>query len=135
MDIPGIFDKTLSTLQKNLDVRSRKHELIVGNVANKDTPHFKPFDFMVEEAMANLMTETENVSMKTTDPGHLSSSAGSSNTVMNDRTLNIKQKDEEVDIDKIMSDLSQNTIIYNASAQILSKKLSLLKDAISGGSR
>ena len=135
MDNLGIFDATLSALEKNLDVRSKKHNLIVSNVANMDTPHFKPFDFVVEEAMAKLLPNKADVRLKTTNSGHLSLSSRGSDSQLTDRTLNIKQQDEEVNIDKVMSDLSQNTIVYNASVQILSKKLNLIKDAISGGSR
>ena len=135
MDNIGIFDATLSALEKNLDVRSKKHNLIVSNVANMDTPHFKPFDFVVEEAMANILSDKGHVALTTTNSGHLSQSSGGSNTVLNERDLNITQKNEEVNIDKVMSDLSKNSIVYNASVQILSKKLNLLRDAISGGSR
>jgi flagellar basal-body rod protein FlgB len=134
MDTSGIFDATLSKLEKNLDVRTRKHNLIVSNVANMDTPNYRPFDFIVEEAMGRILANKDGMAMTKTNSGHLASSGEQPGSQVNDRQLHITRKESEVDIDKTMSDLSQNSILYNASAQILSKKYSLLKEAIRGGS-
>ncbi|MBW1941137.1 MAG: flagellar basal body rod protein FlgB, partial [Deltaproteobacteria bacterium] len=49
MESQGIFNKTFSILEKNLDLRSIKHNLIVSNIANMDTPNYKGFDLIVEE--------------------------------------------------------------------------------------
>ena len=51
MATQGIFSETISMLSKALDLRSRKHSVIVSNIANIDTPHYKAFDLAVEEEL------------------------------------------------------------------------------------
>ena len=51
MDVNNLFSNTIQRLEKNLNIRSRKHDLIVSNIANKDTPGYKAFDLIVEEAI------------------------------------------------------------------------------------
>jgi flagellar basal-body rod protein FlgB len=47
----NLFGGSVSTLSRSLDLRARNHELILNNVANADTPNFKPFSINVEEAL------------------------------------------------------------------------------------
>ena len=129
METNGIFGSAFSALEKNLDVRSKKHSLIVSNLANMDTPNYRPFDFEVESAMARMLSKDESLKMATTDNKHL----GNNESSLSKASLNITRSNEAVDVDKSMANLAQNSIVYNASAQILSKKYSMLRKAITGG--
>ncbi len=42
MSIDALFDKRLTCLPKNLDLRARRHEYIAGNIANMETPSYTP---------------------------------------------------------------------------------------------
>jgi flagellar basal-body rod protein FlgB len=132
METGKLFDTTFKTLENNLDLRAKKHNLVTSNLANIDTPNFKAFDFHVEDAMNNLTKKQGFVELKQTDQRHLKTNA---NMAENLKLNGIMKEETDIDIDKIMMNLSQNSILYNATAQILSKKYNMLKESINGGSR
>jgi flagellar basal-body rod protein FlgB len=49
--------------------------------------------------------------------------------------FSIRGDGNTVDIDRTMGKLAQNTLLYNAAAQLLSSKFKGLKNAIKGGSQ
>ena len=73
-----MFSGTIWTLEKALDLRSTKHNLLVSNVANKDTPNYKAFDLNVEEEMQKLKGSANKVNLNKTDPDHLTGSGSGS---------------------------------------------------------
>ena len=72
MTTQGIFSETISMLSKALDLRSRKHSVIVSNIANIDTPNYKAFDLMVEAEMNKSQGTRKKLSIDKTHSGHLS---------------------------------------------------------------
>jgi flagellar basal-body rod protein FlgB len=67
----NLFSGTVSTLSKTLDLRARNHELILNNVANADTPNFKPFSINVEEALSKDLPTAAETQLTQTDEQHL----------------------------------------------------------------
>lgn len=136
MDVNNLFSNTIQRLEKNLNLRSRKHDLIVSNIANKDTPGYKAFDLIVEEAI-NRPNSKQKFNLTQTHPLHRTSSAKSQNyehlVQVEKGPYSSGKKDNTVDLDKEMGKLSENSLLYNVTAHILSKKISTLKTAITGG--
>jgi len=137
MDTTGIFGGTIPILEKTLDLRSRRHEVLTANIVNADTPNFKAFDLMVEEAMKKAGPAGPGVSLEKTSPGHLEGRGRIESAGPAARPL--PQEDPEkadgntVDLDREMMSLSANHLLYNAEAMILGKKFNGLKTAIKGG--
>ena len=75
MDI--LFNKTIDQLSGMLDYRSKRHKIIVSNVANIDTEDFKPSDI----SFKNEFGKTHSIQMTTTDPGHIGRKGSKSNPV------------------------------------------------------
>ena len=73
MDNSVLFDNTLRLAEKSLDLRSRRHDLIVSDLANADTPGYKAFDLMVEESLREQYSDTSNLHLQTTQSGHIPS--------------------------------------------------------------
>ena len=139
MDSQGIFSNTISTLEKVLDARSLKHNLIVSNIANVDTPNYKAFDLIIDEEMGKTRGINNATSLKTTHSGHLHGTRSNNATLKSRITatppLSIRGDGNSVDMDKAMADMAENNLMYNALAQILSKKFTGLKNAIQEGRR
>ena len=121
-----------------MDLRSEKHDLIVSNIANKDTPGYKAFDIMVEEAIQQKDTG-QQFELTRTHPSHRH---GRKRGFDNRHIYQIEKgpfsdgkKGNTVDLDKEMGKLSENSLLYNVTAHILSKKISVLKTAISEGKK
>ena len=136
----NLFSGTISTLSRSLDLRARKHEMILDNVANADTPNFKPFALNVEEALQNDDHAVPSARMQQTDEQHLPGQQPS------DALSIIAQQAAEdallfrgdrngVDIDVEMTTLAKNSLLYKASAQLVASKFKGLKHVITGGSK
>ena len=137
MKTQGIFSGTISILAKALDLRSRKHDVIVSNIANMDTPNYKAFDLIVEEEMNRAVGAERKLKLKKTRPDHLSAqkslSDGLQIKIADPPRFSLRGDGNTVDIDRSMANLAENSLMYNAAARIIYKKFQGLKSAIQGG--
>ena len=138
MDDNRIFDETIQTAARALDLRSRRHELILSNLANADTPGYKAFDLMVEEAMAKQAAPQHSVQLQRTNPGHLPEGPNNLNAVRPQMVqlsgqATLRGDGNTVDMDREMTHLASNQLLYKASAQIIAKKFQALRNVIHGG--
>lgn len=136
----NLFGGTVSTLSKTLDLRARNHELILNNVANADTPNFKPFSMNVKEALSKDLPTAAKTQLTQTDEQHLAGEpmprepSGAAEMPADDPLL-FRGDRNGVDIDREMTALAKNSLLYKASAQLIASKFSGLKHAITGGSK
>lgn len=140
MDDKLLFDNTIQTVGKALGLRSRRHELIISNLANADTPGYKSFDLLVEKAMASQSKNEKPVTMARTHSGHIPSHNESAvnlkpHITRELTTNNLRGDGNTVDMDREMSNLASNQLLYKVSAQIISKKFQGLKNIIQGGNK
>ena len=137
MESGTLFKGAFPILEKALDLRSMRHHLIVSNIANKDTPNYKAFDLMVEEELAKSTNTGETTQLKRTDDAHLSKrhSSGMSGRIgrATGQEFSLRGDGNSVDIDTEMANLSENNLLYDALAQVISRKFRGLEDAIKGG--
>jgi flagellar basal-body rod protein FlgB len=136
----NLFGGTISTLSRALDLRARNHELILNNVANADTPNYKPFAMNVEEALQENGQVRSWSPLNQTDVQHLPGDRlpddpSSMVTQGPDDPLQFRGDHNSVDIDVEMTALAKNSLLYKASAQLVASKFSGLKNAISGGNK
>jgi len=135
----NLFKGTISTLSRSLDLRARKHETILNNVANADTPNYKPFKVNVEEALQSSPPAQSSTLQRTDDqhlPGQQPSEESSANVeVGSDNPLLFRGDQNGVDIDAEMTALAKNSLLYKASTQIVKSKFGGLKKAITGGNQ
>jgi flagellar basal body rod protein FlgB len=71
MDTHALFTGSIDVLQKSLDVRARKHEVVTSNITNADTPNFKAFELMVEEEIQKQAGLGQHLEMVRTDGSHM----------------------------------------------------------------
>lgn len=130
-------DNIFSMLEQVMDLRSKKHNIIVSNISNRDTPGYKSFGLVMEEEVKKRIGQHDNVVLKKTDPAHLprkSNGTGSFSYKIDEKTgTDLRCDGNTVDIDREMARLSKNSLMYNVSAQILSKKFQSIENAIKGG--
>lgn len=134
----GLFDGTLSLLQRTLNLRSAQHQALSSNIANADTPHYRSFEVAVEEELRKLRPPDRRMEMARTQNAHLPVPASASADRVSLRpaavpAFSLRADGNTVDIDRAMGDLSENTLKYKTSAQLLSAKLKSLKNVIQGG--
>lgn len=132
----NLFDKTTGALGTALNMRLLKHNITSSNIANAETPgyHAKKIDF--EEALSRALDIDGLRSMSTSSPEHFSV-GGKSARVRPDIYENpdgaINNDGNTVDLEREMSNLAENTIMYKAALQLINKKLAALRYAASEG--
>ena len=139
MTTGGIFNRTISVLEKNLDLRSMNHRVLAANIANLDTPNYKAVELAVSEEMNRASGTNRKISLTRTHVNHLPVQSHSRARIplkaAKAPEFSLRGDGNTVDIDRTMGQLAQNTLLYNASTQLISRKFKGLKNAISGGSQ
>jgi len=137
MESQGIFNQTVSILEKAMDLRSKKHNVIASNIANMDTPDYKAFDLVIEKELQKVTGKENSISLNKTDVAHMQSrrskADGVSVKIDDTQGLSLRGDGNTVDIDKQMGNMAENTLMYKAAAQMIHSKFQGLKSVIQGG--
>ena len=137
MESQRIFSQTVSILEKALDLRSKKHNVIASNIANMDTPDYKAFDLVIEKELQKVTGKGNSISLNKTNVAHMQSRGskadGVSVVIDDTQGLSLRGDGNTVDIDKQMGSMAENTLMYKAAAQMIYRKFQGLKSAIQGG--
>ena len=137
MPSDGIFNDTISMLERSLDLRSLQHRVLSSNIANLDTPNYKAFELVVEEEINRERELPRNIRLVRTHSNHFPIKATPMDNVKlkaaDPPEFSLRGDGNTVNVDRTMGKLSENTILYKTAAQLISKKLTGLKNAIKGG--
>ena len=140
-----LFDTTLARLERSLDVRLARHNVLSANVANVDTPGYTPKDVDFKAAMAQasggVTGSTDATTLTVTDEQHMGPGAGPSggggqagDIPLVDTNASAPSIDgNKVDLDRTMVALAENGLQYGASARAAGKKLAILRYVTSDG--
>lgn len=132
----SLFDKTTSALQTSLNMRQLRHNLTSSNIANAETPGYKAQKLDFEEALARSVDLDGLRGMSATDASHYAV-GGKTASVRPDIYANpegaVNNDGNSVDLEKEMSALSENAILYKTALSLINKKMAALKYAASEG--
>ncbi|MBN2125242.1 MAG: flagellar basal body rod protein FlgB [Deltaproteobacteria bacterium] len=123
-----LMGRSTALLSRALDYRAAKHKVISGNLANVDTPGYKPRRLEFNEELKRELDRT-SVPVRTTHRKHFSHSSGAGQG--GDRL----EEAGKLSIEREMAEMVQNNLLYDASTRLLSKKFEALKMAIESGRR
>ena len=129
-----LFGNTLTALESVLDFQSERHTVLSTNVANVDTPGYKGNDVRFSDELKRAIDTEGTVPLRRTNEKHLpvglGQMKGSHRTVPSNDAVR-RLDGNTVDLDKEMTKLAENSLYYNVTAQIVTKKMRLLRTAIS----
>ena len=129
-----VEDKTMRALAASINFRQMRQELITSNIANAETPGYKAKRIGFEEALSRALDVDGEQSLNVEDERHFDVGSGGFNNlqpeVFEDPNGLVSEDGNTVDRDKEMSLMAKNKILYDASVQLLNKKLGLMKYAI-----
>jgi flagellar basal-body rod protein FlgB len=130
-----LMGRTIGVLSHALDYRSANHSVISGNLANIDTPGYKPKELNFDQELRRAV-EGGGISLKKTDARHFPHSTAGLYSGKGSHTLETREQDisesNQMNLDREMARMVQNNLLYEASAKLLSKKLEGLRLAIEG---
>lgn len=135
MNLLQPFDSNTQLLEKVLDLRAKKQEVISANIANAETPGYAATRFDFEKELKMAVSNNQN--LITTHTDHMSTNVKNFDDIKGhystkEDTRGIGDKNSVSVRDEMLA-LSENQLLYEASTQLLNKKLGMLKYAISGG--
>jgi flagellar basal-body rod protein FlgB len=124
----------LSALRTRMQWHQERQRVLSENVANSDTPNFKPRDLVepkFDAAGTSVGGVTGSLEMMRTSASHLSPS-GAPDTFEQDRKTGFETRPagNSVNLEDEMLKVSANQMDYAAATSLYSKSLHLLKVAI-----
>jgi len=131
-----ITDRTFAVLQKSLDLRQQKQEVIAANIANAETPGYAARKLTFEEDLRKALNAPEVAGRKTNAKHIPVGSTGISSvqgTITQVHDHNPLGDGNSVSVDDQMLDLAQNQLLFEADVQLMKKKLTLLKYVANDG--
>lgn len=135
----GITISRAHELMKNaLDYRAARQDMIAGNIANADTPFYRPKDISFEEALAQKSAEifadkSQTLALSRTNGAHLGAAESASSlkptTFFRDGHM-ARNDGNSVDLDVETTEMAKNSTIFNALTVALKKDSALFKSVI-----
>lgn len=137
MDPLRPFDSNMQLLGKVLDLRAEKAQVISANIANAETPGYSSSRFDFEEDLASAIGKHGGIRLATSHETHIPLGPANFNSVTG-KIITEKNNSgigdgNGVSVDQEMLALSENELLYETTALLLKKKMTLLKYVISGG--
>lgn len=121
-----LFDSTIDTLNKSMDLHMQRHATIADNIANAETPGFKAKRLDFEDSLARAVEAGEQ--------GLAGRDIASVQPILSEETASEIGNDlNTVDMDREMAAMTKNEVQYNAATQAINKKFALLRYAITEG--
>ena len=118
----------LDTLQASLTFHRERHTVLAGNVANLDTPGYKPLDLQ-------RTTPLQGTQLAVTAEGHLSSGPGAAGVVTQFADTDQLQGPDgnAVELERELSKIDANRARYATASELVSRRIALLRYAAGDG--
>lgn len=119
---------SLDTMQSALTFHRERHTVLAGNIANLDTPGYKPLDLQ-------RSTPTEGTSLSVTTDGHIGGANGASSVVEAFVDADQMQGPDgnAVELERELSKIDANRARYATSSELVSRRIALLRYAAGDG--
>jgi flagellar basal-body rod protein FlgB len=123
----------LSMLRTKMQWHQERQRLLSENVANAETPGFRPRDLVAPKFDDRVPSAGASVTLASTDPSHLTGAGfGGTGAFQQERLRNyqIRPTGNAVSLEDEMLKVAANNMDYQAATSLYSKSLGLLKIAL-----
>ncbi len=129
------FDPVIGALNTSLNLRLLNQNVISSNIANADTPGYKAKTVEFESALRDALGVDGQTAPTHTDSKHIvHQSTDSIQPEIYEDPNGVESLDgNTVDRAAEMEKMAENQILYDSSAEMLKRKLAMLKYAITEG--
>jgi len=112
-------DLSIEAMSKAMSLRLKRHAAIAGNIANADTPGYRPKQIAFEDSLQRAVLGRS--------VGNLEKVEGRIFTI-DDGTP--RPDGNSVNMDKQMANMTENTLLYSATAEFVARKLRMIKSVM-----
>ena len=125
-----MVDSGFQVLERLMQMTRMRHGILASNIANSDTPGYRARD-------VNFKTELKGQSLKlqTTDSAHMAAPKAGAG-VQQEILLRPREPwadGNNVEVDVEVARMTENSLLYEASVRLLSIKMKMFRNAITGG--
>ncbi|MCX7014261.1 MAG: flagellar basal body rod protein FlgB [Candidatus Sumerlaeota bacterium] len=124
-----IFDRNVFLLERSLDLRLARQNLLAANVANAETPGYRAVDLDFKQALSEVVDRLD--AAESGDQGALAGAPVRARVVVDDGPA-VGNNGNTVEVEREIGKLSENAIMFKAQALFLGKKLQMIKEAVGG---
>ncbi|HOC59445.1 MAG TPA: flagellar basal body rod protein FlgB [Smithellaceae bacterium] len=119
-----LFGKTYNLLGTMMDYRSERNKVISSNIANLDTKDYKSSDYVFKDNLKNAVDV--RIRLTRTDEKHFPNAADE----ISKNDFKMITSDDKVDLDREMTNLAENHLMYNLTAELLARKFKGLRSVL-----
>jgi len=112
-------DLTIQAWTQSMSLRLKRHAAIAGNIANADTPGYRPKQVAFEDSLQRAY-ESRSVDRL--------GKVEAQTITIDDGTP--RPDGNSVNMDRQMANMAENTLLYNATAEFLARKFRMVKSVI-----
>ncbi len=141
--LDGLFNEAgIDVLERTIQFAGQRHRLILDNIANRSTPNYRARDVDVKQfsrALADAVEQRRALhpGLRTAGPIRPGDTADIRYT---DSGMTLKPRPKgdglllhdgsDGDLERLMSDLAENTLAHRSATELLRSRYSLLQSAI-----
>jgi len=119
----------LSMLRTRMQWHQARQGVLAENVANADTPRFRPHD-LVPPDMSAKEGVGRPLALAGTSPAHLQATGGSAFASRSENAYQVRPSGNAVSLEEEMIKVAANQMDYQAAAALYSRSLALIKTAL-----
>ena len=133
-----LFEPHVGLVGKVMDMQLQRQNIIMGNIANVNTPKYKTRTLEFEDQLQKALGLDMNGKVARTDTRHLpvvfnaEGFSGDMEIAVNPKVV---YGEDRVNLDKEMTKMAKNNLQYNALTQIIKGNLDGVRTAIMEGSK
>ena len=123
----ALFGKTIEILSEVLDFQSERHKVITSNIANMDTPNYRPKDIVFKEELESIINNKDRIKMT----GSRGRSMSEQSNPAGRADFEVIDSGERVNLDSEMAKLTENNLMHNLTVELLVRKFRVLNTVLS----
>ena len=132
----SLFTSQIGLVGRVLDMQLQRQNVITGNLANIETPNYKPRELEFEQELQAAMGLDARGRMSVTNSGHLPATFNAE-TFGPEWNKQFKPRqihgEDRVNLDKEMTKLAKCNLHYSALTQVISKSFEGINTVITDG--
>lgn len=134
--LPNVFGSTnIPVLQEVLQFSQARHAVLVGNLANVNTPGYRTRDLSLSNFQARLkeaIEASERSASASQSPGVLTTDPQDPMREVRDTMTNLLYHDDtNIDLEKQVAEITKNQYMHNLALTVITDQIQLLQTAIS----
>ncbi|RMG03642.1 MAG: flagellar basal body rod protein FlgB [Nitrospirae bacterium] len=121
------MDRFISRVQSLINFTMKRHKVLLGNLANADTPGYKAKDVSFEN-----IVKDEIINLRKTSPMHISEAdaRGEMEVSTRDNSPWLDENDVEPDIE--MAKITENALLNQTALRLMNERIKMYKMLLNG---